>query len=128
MPRSAAGLGDLERAVLEVLWSEGWDGWTTVREVHARLAADRDIAYTTVMTVMGRLARKGVLTQRRTGRAYSYRAAGSRSELTAEMMRATLSELGDQDRPAALVAFVEEADTEELQALRAALDRLEGGS
>lgn len=128
MPRSAAGLGDLERAVLDVLWSADGDGWTTVRQVHARLAADRDIAYTTVMTVMGRLARKGVLVQRRAGRAYSYRAAGSRSELTAEMMRATLSELGEQDRPSALVAFLREADAEELQALRAALERLEGAS
>ena len=84
-------MGELERAVLEVLWSaEPEEGWWTVRDVHAALAARpgrRDSAYTTVMTVLQRMAGKGLVEQQRDGRAYRYRAAGSREEMTAGLMR-----------------------------------------
>ena len=42
----------------------------TVRQVHERLAGQRDLAYTTVMTVLDRLAKKGVVAQQRADRAY----------------------------------------------------------
>lgn len=124
MSSSKAGAGDLERAVLDVLWDRQLDDWVTVRTVHAELAERRDLAYTTVMTVLDRLARKELVEQRRDGRAYLYRARASRGEMSAEMMRATLDDLGSDDRPAALVAFVEDASAEDVAALRAALDRL----
>jgi predicted transcriptional regulator len=119
-------MGDLERAVMEQLWSLEDDGWSTVREVHSALAEHRDVAYTTVMTVMDRLAKKGLLTQRKEGRAYAYRPAGSRSAMTADLMREALTEFAEQDRRTALVAFVGEADEEERAALREALAELEG--
>jgi predicted transcriptional regulator len=128
MPSSKAGAGDLERAVLDVLWDQQPDQWATVRSVHAELVEQRDLAYTTVMTVMDRLARKDLVEQRRDGRAYLYRARASRGEMTADMMRATLDDLGSGDRPAALVAFVEDASAEDVAALRAALDRLTNSS
>ncbi|MDP3892088.1 BlaI/MecI/CopY family transcriptional regulator [Nocardioides sp.] len=117
-------IGDLERVVLDHLWSLDDDAWATVRQVHETIARDRDIAYTTVMTVMERLARKDLVAQRKDGRAYHYRARASRAEMTAELMRETLDDLGSQDRPAALVAFVEDASAEEVASLREALDRL----
>ncbi|WP_104106739.1 BlaI/MecI/CopY family transcriptional regulator [Nocardioides sp. 616] len=125
MPHTKAGLGDLERAVMDVMWDlpEGVD--TTVREVHALLADDRGVAYTTVMTVMDRLARKGMVVQEKAGRAYRYRARASRAEMTAELMRGTLSELGAEERTPALVAFVEDASADEVAALRAALAALD---
>ena len=65
-------LGELERAVMEVLWRT--DAAHSVRDVHAALA-DRDLAYTTVMTVLDRLAKKGVCTRQLDGRACAYRPA-----------------------------------------------------
>ena len=121
-------MGDLERAVMEELWStdSDRDAWVTVRAVHEALAATRDVAYTTVMTVMDRLAKKGLVEQRREGRAYLYRAAASRSAMTADLMREALTEFAEDDRRTALVAFVGESTAEERAALRDALAALEG--
>jgi predicted transcriptional regulator len=127
VPRQSR-LGDLERSVLETLWEAG-DGWLTVREVHDVLVKDRDIAYTTVMTVLDRMARKDVVAREREGRAWKYRPAQSRGEMTAEVMRQALGEFAEEanarDRQAALVAFVGEASDADRQALRDALAALE---
>jgi len=122
-------MGELERAVMEVLWSPAPDsGWWTVRDVHAALAARpgrRDSAYTTVMTVLQRMAGKGLVEQQRDGRAYHYRAGGSREEMTAGLMRDALDEFASDDRRTALVAFVGEASAADRDALREALAALE---
>lgn len=123
MPTSS--FGGLERAVLDVLWdAPDGDTWLTVREVHAALVA-RDVAYTTVMTVLDRLARKEQIVQRRDGRAYLYRPRASRSEMIADLLHGTLDEFGSHDRQSALVAFVEEASDDDVAALRTALARIE---
>ncbi len=122
----AGRFGELERAVLEVLWEASASEWRTVRDVHVALATTRDVAYTTVMTVLDRLARKGQVTQQRDGRAYRYQARAGRGELTAELMRETLDEFAQHDRRSALLAFVEDADADEVAALRQALADLEG--
>jgi predicted transcriptional regulator len=126
-------MGELERAVMEVLWSPAPDtapdgGWWTVRDVHAALAARpgrRDSAYTTVMTVLQRMAGKGLVEQQRDGRAHRYRAGGSREEMTAGLMRDALDEFASDDRRTALVAFVGEASVADREALREALAALE---
>lgn len=118
-------MGDLERAVMDVLWADESASWS-VREVHEALATDRDIAYTTVMTVLDRLAKKDLVEQRREGRAYRYRAAAGRGAMTAGLMREALSEFAEDDRRTALVAFVGESSADDLAALREALDALEG--
>lgn len=115
-------LGELERAVIEQLWSGA--EWQTVREVHDALTATREIAYTTVMTVLERMERKALVTRERAGRAWRYRAAQTRGELTAEAMRAALGEFAEDDRQAALVAFVGEVSAADRAALRAALESL----
>ena len=85
---SAPRLGDLERVVMEHLWEAaaaggpGFDG-ATVREVHDRFDGEREIAYTTVMTVLDRLAKKGLVTRERDGRAWRYLPADTREALTA---------------------------------------------
>jgi len=112
---------------METLWDAG-DGWRTVREVHDVLAKDRDIAYTTVMTVLDRMARKQIVEREREGRAWRYRPAQSRGAMTAEVMRQALGEFAEGnegDREAALVAFVGEASAADRQALREALAALE---
>lgn len=109
-------LGELERAVMAQLWAA--PGPLTVREVHDQL--DRELAYTTVMTVLGRLAKKGVVRQERDGKAYRYAAASTREQLAASLMLDALGDVGE-DRTAALVAFVDRVGPEEAAALRAAL-------
>ncbi|MDF9717576.1 BlaI/MecI/CopY family transcriptional regulator [Nocardioides sp. ChNu-153] len=111
---------------MDVLWSQAADVTLTVRDVHAEVSARREVAYTTVMTVMDRLARKDLVVQERDGRAYRYRAGASRGEMTAALMRGALEDIGQQDRAGALVAFVGDASAEELDALRAALARIPG--
>ncbi|MDT7744522.1 MAG: hypothetical protein QOE59_3600 [Actinomycetota bacterium] len=110
-------LGELERAVMAQLWSA--DGPLTVRDVHDHL--ERELAYTTVMTVLGRLAKKGLVRQERDGKAYRYAAASSREQMAAELMIDALGDVGE-DRTAALVAFVDRVGPEEAAALRRALD------
>lgn len=122
---TTARLGELEKSVMEHLWSTGEDHWSTVRDVFSSLAAGREIAYTTVMTVLQRLARKGLVYEQKSGRAYLYRPAASRSDLTAELMRDALDQAPDSDRRTALVRFVDSASADEVAALREALERLE---
>jgi predicted transcriptional regulator len=124
-PPSRARFGDLERSVLEVLWARPEKEWSTVRDVHGVMARERDIAYTTVMTVMDRLARKELVERSREGRAYLYRARATRAAMTAELLRDTLDDFAEHDRRTALVAFVEEASPEDLTALKEALEALE---
>src|SRR5699024_12818460 len=107
MPRSSVSLGDLERSVMDVLWN---GGSYTVREIHSVLSQERDLAYTTVMTVLDRLAKKGVADRERVGRSWRYTAAASHEELTAVAMRASFEELEPTDRRTALLHFLGEAD------------------
>jgi predicted transcriptional regulator len=118
-------MGELERAVMERLWSAKSQSWFTVREVYDGLASERDIAYTTVMTVLDRLAKKGLVSTDRDGRAYRYKSAASRDAMTADLMRAALDEFATADRRTALAAFVEVATREERNALREALAGVE---
>lgn len=66
---SILDLAPLELECLSVLWPIG-EG--TVRDIHAALAASRPRAYTTVMTIMDRLAQKGIVARRKVGRAFLY--------------------------------------------------------
>jgi predicted transcriptional regulator len=115
------GFGELEAVIMDVVWR--WGRPATVREVVEHLRSGRQIAYTTVMTVMDNLHRKGWLAREREGRAYRYEPVASREEYTAGLMREALG--GSEDRTAALAHFVAQMDPAESAALRAALARLE---
>jgi len=115
-------LGDLERSVMERLW--GAPEPQSVREVHLALTQDRELAYTTVMTVLERLAKKGLVRREREGRAYLYLPERTRDELVADVMHTALESNAD-DRTAALVAFVSRVSPAEASAMREALARVE---
>lgn len=113
-------LGDLERAVMDVLWDGASSGGgATVREVADALAG-RELAYTTVMTVLDRLAGKGMVEREREGRAWRYRAAASREAHIARLMLDALDLGGSRD--AALVRFARSVTGTEADVLRAALN------
>jgi predicted transcriptional regulator len=120
-------LGDLERAVLEHLWTEGpsHPEGLTVREVHDVVGVQRELAYTTLMTVLDRMSKKGLVTRERDGRAWRYTAATSRDELTSETMHHALGELAGNERRNVLLHFLDESTPEEIDELRAALAELE---
>ena len=118
------GLGDLERSVMDQLWAA--ERPQTVRQVHQALSARRDLAYTTVMTVLQRLARKNLVVQIRDDRAHRYAPTSGRDELVARLMVDALDQAVDSgDRHAALVHFVERVGADEADALRRALADLE---
>jgi predicted transcriptional regulator len=117
-------LGDLERAVMDHLWSASQP--QTVRQVHEALCERRDLAYTTVMTVLQRLAKKNLVSQIRDDRAHRYAPVHGRDELVAGLMVDALDQASDSgSRQAALVYFVERVGADEAEALRRALDELE---
>jgi predicted transcriptional regulator len=119
-------LGDLERAVMDHLWSTSQP--QTVRQVHEALSEQRDLAYTTVMTVLQRLAKKNLVSQLRDDRAPRYAPVHGRDELVAGMLVDALDQASDSgSRQAALVHFVERVGADEAEALRRALDELESG-
>jgi predicted transcriptional regulator len=116
MPR----LGELERSVMNVLWDAAAP--VTVREVLDSLG-ERDLAYTTIMTVLDRLGAKEMVRRERDGRAFRYAPALTRDAATSELLHAALDEAGT-DRTAALVHFARTVDPAEAQALRDALDEI----
>lgn len=114
-----AELGDLEAAVMSVLWDA--DGTLSVRQVLDHLQPERTIAYTTVMTVMDRLFKKGHLARTPAGNAFLYSPCASRADYTATLMAGALE--ADPDRSAALVHFTTRLSDSDTDALRAALRR-----
>ena len=115
---SAPRLGDLERVVMEHLWEAAsiagplFDG-------------EREIAYTTVMTVLDRLAKKDLVTRERDGRAWRYSPADTREALTAQTMLRTLDDMDVTDRRTALLHFLDGATSDEIDDLKAALAEVE---
>jgi predicted transcriptional regulator len=110
--------GELEAVIMERLWE--WGRPALVREVVDDLARDRSIAYTTVMTVMENLHRKGWLRRQRDGRAWRYEPTGSRSGYTAALMSEALAT--NPDRRTALAHFVLQMSPHDAALLREALE------
>jgi predicted transcriptional regulator len=114
------GFGELEAVLMDRIWEHG--GPVTVRELFDELRRERPIAYTTVMSTMDNLHRKGWLARDKDGKAYRYTAIASRDEYSARLMREAMAEAGDTE--AVLSHFVAAMDGDQSQVLRAVLDKL----
>ena len=118
-------LGPLESEVMETVWELGE---TTVRDVHAELSPRRELAYTTIMTTMARLASKGLLARDTTGLAHRYRPTVTREEYARSTVTSVVDWLLDAFPEPAMSYFVQkmddEADPEMMSALRARIDQL----
>lgn len=117
-----ATLGELERAVMDVLWST--DDALSANDLRDRLdAADRngarDVAVTTVLTVLSRLEGKGFVSRDRSSRPHLYRSVTTRAEHTAGLMHEVLGSA--PDREAALARFIGQVSPAEAETLRALL-------
>jgi predicted transcriptional regulator len=113
------GRGELEKQVLDVLWSA--ERPVTPRQVHDQLSKSRKLAYTTTLTILVRLHKKGLLARAPAGRAFAYRALVSRDQLAAERMNDALTSAGDASL--ALTHFVESLPADQVHELRTALRR-----
>src|ERR1700724_3065355 len=110
--------GELEAVIMDRLWDQGRPSLD--REMVEHLRDDRALAYTTVMTVMENLHRKGWLRRERDGRAWRYEPTGSRSGYTAALMNDALAT--SADRRHALAPFVLQMSPHDAALLREALD------
>lgn len=115
--------GELEAVIMDVLWSR--DQPATVRSVHDELISTRQIAYTTAMSTMDNLFRKGWLLRDKVGLAYHYRPRMSREEHSANLMRTVFESGGDSSL--ILNFFLEQIDGSESAKLRKVIDRLTAG-
>ncbi len=111
------GLGELEAAVMDVLWLD--DEPLKVRDVLERLDTGRQLAYTTVMTVLDNLHRKRWVERELAGKAYLYTPTLTREEAAARALREVLDASGDPH--AVLMHFVASGSDEETDILRTAL-------
>lgn len=112
-------MGELESAIMDILWRS--TGSMRVREVLETLNTTRELAYTTVMTVLDNLHRKGLVTREMADRAWHYQPATSREELAARSLRALIDSSGDPE--AVLLHFADTITDAESSVLRRALER-----
>ena len=109
--------GELETAIMDVMWAANTP--CTTREVRERMRYGRPVAYTTVMTVMDILYRKGVLQRVKHGRAWQYWPVERREEHDARVMTEVLRSGGDE--AVTMRHFLERVSDDELDRLRSAV-------
>jgi predicted transcriptional regulator len=112
-----ARLGELEHAIMDVLWAAPVP--LTARAVRDALT-DRELAATTILTVLSRLEGKGLVVRDRSSRAHHYRPTDGRDVHVATLMRQALDTAPDAD--AALARFADAVTPAEAAALTEALD------
>jgi predicted transcriptional regulator len=120
MATDGSQLGELEGAVLDALWDAGE---LATPAVHEKVGLPRKLAYTTILTVLQRLNKKGLAGRREEGRAHVYFAALSREEFArkrGEGLAMALSALGEAGM-AAFLAEAERVDPAVFEVLRAKL-------
>lgn len=110
-------LGELETAVMKLLWRESG---LTVNQVEERLQQRRQIAHTTVLTTLDRMHRKGYLTREKQGKAFVYAPRYTREQFEREMAQEVLGALLGGIGEPVLSTFVELVGEDD-----ANLDRLE---
>jgi predicted transcriptional regulator len=113
------GLGNLESAIMDVLWRA--DQPLKVRQVLDTLDTGKKLAYTTVMTVLDILHRKGWVERELDGKAYLYQPSLSRDEAAARALREVLESSGDPE--AVLLHFASSVSDRESEVLRNGLRR-----
>jgi predicted transcriptional regulator len=117
-------LGPLETEILNIVWELGC---VTVKEVHERILSDpdRELAYTSVTTVLNRLTKKGWLTCYKQGRVFYWEPLVSREEARAIQSYEQLHQFLSISNPDVVASFADSLDTASLQQIEAIASRLE---
>ena len=119
-------LGPLEAEVMDIVWDRRE---ATVRDVHRALADKRRIAYTTVMTTMGRLTEKGLLKRVEEQPAHHYFPAVSREQYASSAVKSVVDWLVNHFRDPAVAYFIDRVEKEDeavIDSLREAIKQREG--
>ena len=120
-------LGPLEAEIMDVVWDSNE---VTVRDVHQSLSAARSIAYTTVMTTLGRLTDKGLLRRIEDQPAHRYRAVVSREQYARSTVKSVVDWLLGHFPDPAVAYFidrVEKEDEDVIDRLRQAIEERQRG-
>lgn len=121
-------LGELELDVMHIVWAQES---VTVRSVLEKLTQSRVLAYTTVMTIMSRLVKKGLLIANKQGKTYHYQAAQSQNEFETQAVgRVVQSLISDFGGEIAMSQFIEQlsaVDPEQLSRLAELAQLAQGG-
>ena len=118
---SLDSLGELQRAVLEIVWERGE---ASVHDVLRQLDRRKKLAYTTALTVLQKLEKAGWLEHRSEGKSYIYTPAVSREQAGAGSVRGFLSRVFEGDAVAMFQHLIRESDLsdDELRELRRMID------
>lgn len=122
--KSLTPLGETEMEVLQLVWELGE---ATVNDVRDRILEERDVAYTTIMTVMKNLAEKGYLTYEKDGRTYVYSAARPAEEVRHNLLRELMGKVFEGSASALVQTLVqhEELSPDERARIQDLIDRLD---
>ncbi len=117
-------LGPLETEILNIVWELGC---ATVKDVHERILADpdRELAYTSVTTVLRRLTQKGWLTCEKQGRAFCWRPLVSQQEAQVIKAHEQLNQFLAVGNPDVVAAFADSLDAASLEQIEAIALRLQ---
>ena len=112
---------ELELEILKILWREGS---ASVREVRDALTEFRDLAYTSVMTIMNIMARKGYLKRAKMGKSYIYETRVTEKATRRGILGDLVERLFSGSATALMVNLIETGDIDdnELEKLRSLLD------
>lgn len=99
------GLGPLEHQIMDIVWNQKK---ATVYTVADKLCNEKKLAYTTIMTVMTRLAKNGILTREKKGKTYFYSPKESKNKFIHILAQNTISKMVDMFGEDALIAFADE--------------------
>jgi predicted transcriptional regulator len=116
-------LGPLESEVMDVVWDRGA---VSVRDVHEILQAERPIAYTTVMTTLGRLADKGLLRRTDDQLAHRYSALVTREQYARSTVKSVIDWLVSHFPEPAVAYFVDRVEKEDQQVIERLREAIEG--
>ncbi|MCL5981905.1 MAG: BlaI/MecI/CopY family transcriptional regulator [Firmicutes bacterium] len=108
-------LGTLENEIMEIIWRKGCE--VSVRDVHEVLVARREVAYTTVMTIMGRLADKKLLHKRKEGKAFYFLPSLTREGFTEKVVGSVVDSLLEDFADATLAHLVNRVSARDQETL-----------
>jgi len=97
-------LGDIERLVMDILWSRAE---VTGREVLEEIQKERPLAFTTILTVMDRLLKKGLIRRKKRGGVFVYAPSISRDEFVKQVSEEVLQGILDISASSAASSFVD---------------------
>jgi predicted transcriptional regulator len=121
-------LGDLEKSVMDVLWEKGE---VTGREVFEEIGRKRSLAFTTILTVMDRLLKKGLIKRIKKGRFFVYMASMSKDDFVKQVSQEVLQGIFDISASSAATSFVDflyKTSPEEIERLSKLIEDKKKGS